>query len=289
MPKFVFDDDVDKKEYAYSLLNPAEIKQIESESARWMEPDTIRSILSNNVMKSDEINTLAASIVLHIDTRINYPIFMISNEVYTREDLLEIYPLEDFGKCPEDLTEQQEFGVFPYSVDVYEQSIESKRFDTSLIDDEKNEYVQRRVGSSAPFIKTKDLIHYLCKSAALKRSTKPEESTPFRIVKTKLFIAKQEWGDFIFMHKFARGISMALSIEGGTGHAMKAIAYFINGVIKSLPMICGSQDGQDAACRDQADAGVNDNIDITNLAFSDEDMRLLGNFIDSDNLSAIQE
>jgi hypothetical protein len=156
------------------FLTPEEIEEIESE-----EPLTIeqaRDFITQNSIKETEITDiiLDPEIVLTIEPRVDFNIFITKDHIYTREELYKNYAFAEFGMTPEVVFTQQEIGMF-----------------------ENDEYAIRDVGKSE-FIVLSDMLNTSHRGAS-------SGSTPIKIAKTKFYIGRERWDDYILIHRMARG------------------------------------------------------------------------------------
>lgn len=165
----VYDIELQNKEYGRSLIPEQEPNIIPIEQ--------VRHLLSQNVSKtSDEISHIDPEILLLIDQNTDYKTFIVNSYVYSRKELYDNFPFHEFQLQPEAIFHQQEIAVFF---------------------GEKNEYYARDIGSDTEFMRVSDIIRF--GGAACGSIRKPDA-----IVKTKCYIARELWDDFLVARSLAR-------------------------------------------------------------------------------------
>lgn len=211
-----YDPALEEKEYSRSLLAKQDLAILKDELAEngFMTIAQVRSLVQQNCVKETqeargETYAIDPEMMMQIDARINYRIFITGDNVYTREELLEHHPFENFQTSPEDVFVQQEVGVFPPK--------------QHAMDDAGYEYVARDLGDDEEFIMIEDLVG----RAARANYTMKRE--PIRIVKTKVFLGKEKWSDFTKLKRFVRSFKsfvapMMIASQGGDAKAAKALA-----------------------------------------------------------------
>lgn len=211
-----YDPALEEKEYSRSLLAKHDLAILKEDLAEngFMSIAQVRSLVQQNCVKETqeargETYAIDPEMMMQIDARINYRIFITGDNVYTREELLEHHPFENFQTSPEDVFVQQEVGVFPPK--------------QHAMDDAGYEYVARDLGDDEDFIMIEDLVG----RAARANYTMKRE--PIRIVKTKVFLGKEKWSDFTKLKRFVRSFKsfvapMMIASQGGDAKAAKALA-----------------------------------------------------------------
>jgi hypothetical protein len=174
----IYDSLKENTNYVRSLLSEEELNILNTEG--FMTIDQVRDLINGNTTKNSiETGSIDPEILAMIDVRINYKIFIAKDNIYSRECLYNNYPFHEFNVKPEDIFIQQELGVFQLS-------------NGSL------EYIAKDIDDEA--IMTEDLV----KMATKKNYT--QKRVPDRIVKTKIYIGKEQWDDFEVLKRFFRGI-----------------------------------------------------------------------------------
>ena len=180
----VYDPEREAAEYSRSLLSAEERADI-----TLLTIAEVRNIIAENTSKgSVEAGGLDPEVIAMVDARINFKIFIAGDNIYTREELYNHYPFQEFGVDPESVFCQQEIGVFGAS--------------TSASTSASIEYVTRDVGACDPigFVLVGDLV-----AAATQRGPPRAPRAPTRIVKTKVYVGKERWDDFALLQRVFRG------------------------------------------------------------------------------------
>lgn len=204
---FIYDPETDKKEYCRSLLSANDAKAVDEELKKggFMTIAQVREIVKTNTIKESmdargETYAIDPEIMIVIDSRVNYKVFITGDNVYTREELYSHMPFFDLQTDPEDVFVQQEIGVFP----ARKYAMESDEF----------EYVARDVGDeTVEFVMIEDMV-----GKVARKDYKPKRA-PAKIVKTKIYLGKEKWDDFCLVHRFAKGV---FNVTGGKGIPMFA-------------------------------------------------------------------
>ena len=163
-------------EYSRSLLSAEERAGLSLMSIA-----EVRSIIAENTSKgSVEAGGLDPEVIVMVDARIGFKIFIAGDNIYTREELYEHYPFQEFGADPESVFCQQEVGVFTVGA--------------------STEYVARDAGDGVSFTLVSDMV-----AAATRRVAPCAPRAPTRVVKTKVYVGKERWDDFALLHRMYRG------------------------------------------------------------------------------------
>jgi hypothetical protein len=221
-----YDPELEEREYSRALLGPEELAELKATIARegFMAIGRVRAMAAQNTVKESmdaagATYALEPELLMQIDVRIDYPVFIEGDTVYTREELLASYPFEDLGTAPEDVFAQQVVGVFP-----------PRRWE----DAGTYSFVARDLECEEPFEHTEDLV---------RRITRPEGAPqapvqgPLRVVKTKIFLGKEAWADFKSLHQTLRTFRRylrPLMLGAGEGGAHQGLARLL-GLAVGLP------------------------------------------------------
>jgi hypothetical protein len=186
----VHDPAAEEEGYGRALLAPADLERLKTVIAEggFMTIEAVRAFVKQNTVKGGQTCAPDPEVMLLIDTRTNYRIFVAGDNVYTRGELLEHFPFEEFGTTPEAIFVQQEVGVFPPKNHAAEAPLGAAC-----------EFVARDVGDQEEFVRIEDLV-----GRAARRGYKPRRRAPTRVVKTKVFLGKARWEDFSMLKRFAR-------------------------------------------------------------------------------------
>lgn len=173
-----YDLEKEDREYARSLLTTEEKVKLDAELVQFghFTLPEIRALLAKNTgmrYLDDGVFSVDADLLLQIDQRTRDPVFILpDNTVFFRDKLLAAYPFELLGSTPEDIFAQQEVGVFEPGGDA------------------PTQYLARDYGSEDEFVLIQDLV------GGLTRASYKQRRRPARVVRTKVFLARQGWDDF---------------------------------------------------------------------------------------------
>jgi len=236
IPPPVFDEALEEAEYCRALLPADELADLKKELADlgvW-DLETVRELVRTNTTKESmefrgETYVLDPELLMSIDLHTDYPVFVASDNIYGREELMAAYPFAALQNAPEFVFVQQEIGVFP----------------PREPDGEAYEYVARDAGSAEPFVRVEDLVGV----AARKGYT--AQCPPLRVVKTKVFVGKERWRDFSAMLGFIRGVRqfiapLRLGFEPSEAETCQAIIFGAAGG-RQPPPPAALQDSETAA------------------------------------------
>jgi hypothetical protein len=216
-----YNPDEEEKVYARSLLSKQQLIELKKDVGNngYMTIEQVRDFFKLNVAKESqesrgELYVLDPEMMLLVDTRTNYRIFVSGDNVYTRQELMDNFPFKAFKTTPERVFVQQEVGVFP-----------PKKYAVSK---NKNEYIARDVGDPEEFIMIEDMVgKAVYKNYTLRRA-------PLRVVKTKVFLGREDWDDFKMMRRFVTSFQKFVAPQALGGPttfemATRALPYFFGG------------------------------------------------------------
>lgn len=216
-----YDPEVEKKEYCRSLLTPEQLKEIDDHIAEhgFLTVKQIRQLIEQNTVSKftpDGVYALGADLVQEIDVRTKEPVFILpDNTVMYKEDLYRQYPFAEMETTPERVFAQQELGVFP------------GRFDPA-----KKEYLVRDLGSKDDLVLFEDFLGRIARENYEDR--RPLE----KLVKTKVFLAKEAWEDFMAFSKHLRSLQRFVApILKKRGENMSVLALLMGGAASSVPAL----------------------------------------------------
>jgi len=189
-----YDPALEEKEYSRALLSPADLAQLKREG--FLTIEAVRELVRQNTVKESqeaqgETYAIDPEMLMLIDTRTNYRVFIAGDNVYTREELCAHYPFEELRTAPEKVFVQQEVGVFPPKTGATRGGLPGRESGA-------HEFVARDLGDNDEFIIIEDLV----RRAA--REGYQTERAPVRVVKTKVFLGKDRWKDFVAMDRLVR-------------------------------------------------------------------------------------
>ncbi|NBQ70856.1 MAG: hypothetical protein EBU46_19300 [Nitrosomonadaceae bacterium] len=179
-------------EGARSLLTAAERAALDAEA--FLTPAEVRALIAENCGR-DQLESvgLDADLLLIIDARINYKIFIAGDNVYTREELYASFPFGEFGTQPEAVFAAQEVGVF--------ESVGTSGGATGTC-----EYALRDAGDERlEFRLATDLVRAARAGAGGAAVGAAPARAPTRVVRTKIFVGREAWEDFCLQTKLCRG------------------------------------------------------------------------------------
>ena len=100
--------------FTRSLLSESEKASLDEEGI--LSIDSVRSIISENMVKAQESYEgaygLDPDLLILIDSRIDYKIYIIDDNVYLFEELYMAYPFQEFNVTPESVMVRQDIGFF---------------------------------------------------------------------------------------------------------------------------------------------------------------------------------
>ena len=205
-----YDGAREAREGSRSLLTAAELAALGAEIAAhgFYSPATVRALIAENCARGQlESTGLDPELMLIIDARIDYKLFVAGDNVYVREELYANFPFHEFGVQPEAVFAAQEIGVFAPRVTG---SSSASGTATATFDYAVRDAGDARIG----FSPAEDLVKAACGG--------PPPRQPRQIVKTKIFVGREPWEDFKLHMRFYRGaVRMAAA-----GQRLEQIAYF---------------------------------------------------------------
>lgn len=220
-----YDPALEERDYSRSLMSPHDLALLKAdiEGNGFMTIEGVRELIAANSAKETqeargEIYAVDPELLMMVDTRTDFRVFIAGDNVYTREELFEHYPFEAFRTTPEDVFVQQEIGVFPPKL--YADPVAAATEGEAAY-----EYVARDLGDEEEFIMIEDLV-----GRAARKNYKMRRA-PVRVAKTKVFLAKEKWDDFVAMGRFAKSYATfvaPLMLAGGD--AAPALALLFGGV-----------------------------------------------------------
>jgi hypothetical protein len=183
-----YDPEREAKAYTRSLYDAKTREQLRADG--FFSIEEVRELVKSNSVKGaaeggDLAFTLDAELIILVDSRTNFKVFVTDDNVYTRDELYVAYPFQELGLLPEGVFARQEIGVFP---------------PRKLALTEELEYQARDVGDdTVDFTRIEDLV-----GRAAKGPGYADSRPPLRVVRTKVFVGKERWKDFLATARVAR-------------------------------------------------------------------------------------
>ena len=191
----LYDGAREAREGSRSLLSAAELTALDAEIAAhgFYSPATVRGLIAENCARGQlESTGLDPELMLIIDARIDYKLFVAGDNVYVREELYANFPFHEFGVQPEAVFAAQEIGVFAPRI---AGSATGGVTGSSIV---TFDYAVRDAGDARiGFSPAEDLVKAACGG--------PPPRQPRQIVKTKIFVGREPWEDFKLHMRFYRG------------------------------------------------------------------------------------
>lgn len=192
---------VEEKEYSRSLLPEKELRKINKsiEKNGFLDITGVRELVKGNTVKESmdargETYALDPELIILIDARINYKVFITGDNVFTREELFDNYPFEKFRVLPEEIFSQQEIGVFPPK----KHAMNASEF----------EYLARDANDETiDFVMLEDMV------GREARMGYKAQRAPVRVVKTKVYIGREAWANFSLLHQFGRAVGKIIHAQ----------------------------------------------------------------------------
>lgn len=183
-----YDPEREAKDFARSLFDTETREQLRTDG--FFSIEEVRELVKTNSIKSTTDGaelafTLDAELIILVDSRTNFKVFVTDDNVYTRDELYVAFPFQELGLLPEGVFARQEIGVFP---------------PRKLALTDELEYQARDVGDeTVDFTRIEDLV-----GRAAKGPGYTDARPPLRVVKTKVFVGKERWKDFLATARVAR-------------------------------------------------------------------------------------
>lgn len=185
-----------------SIMNREDRRSLDADlnANGYMTIESVRSLIHQEGVKETmnargETFAPDPEVMIVICSRTNYPIFIHGDNVYTREELMNIYPFEQLKATPEQIFVRQEIGVFPGK----KHALPGAGF----------EYQTRDVGDSSEFIMLEDMV-----GKATKPSYKPKRA-PLKVITTNIYLGRESWEDFKLLLRMTRSVSSIRLLTGG--------------------------------------------------------------------------
>jgi hypothetical protein len=183
--------------------------------------EQVRELLRRETIKETlemrgEPCAIEAEIMVFVDTRIDFQVFVTSENVYTREELEEHFPFRELRTTPEEVFSRQVVGAFPSrgGEGAYEYAAcDEDNEDGFLAYTQEHRHNSSTRGWGGPNTKR----------------------VPVEIAKTKIYIGKSRWTDFLAMKQFIRSfqtfvVPMIQAARDGDPLSSRALTHLLGGV-----------------------------------------------------------
>jgi len=197
IPKEKIYTNEENEEFTWQLLSEKEKEELKKEDI--LPINIVRGVIVENCNK-DAYDKIDSDLLITIDSRINYNIYIIEDNVYTYEELCTSYPFQEFNILPNSIFTRQIIVIF---------------------DDNSIEVIN----DGDPIISTYDLI----KLATNENDHKIKKTKS--ITKSKVFIGGEKWKDFLQLRGFFRGMIQVSNLQidnGQTPEFLKPFTMAIN-------------------------------------------------------------
>jgi len=192
----------------------------------------VREIIIENCNK-DTYDKIEPDLLTIIDSRINYNIYVIEDNIYTYEELCMAYPFQEFNISTE--------SIFVRQIIVY--------FERNNGNGDQIEVLNE----GDPIVSTYDLI----KISTNKMANSSEMNGVKKIIKSKIFIGGEKWKDFLQLRGFFRGIVQVSNLQIDNGQTPEFLKPFKMTISNHL-----SNTNGDANLDIAANSDISANLDI---------------------------
>lgn len=193
----------------------------------------IRNIIIENSNR-DAYDKIDPDLLITVDSRINYNIYIVEDNIYTYEELCTVFPFQEFNISPDSIFIRQIIIIF----------------DDNLVE---------VINDGDPIISTYDLV----KLATAKASTVTVEPSienikrPTKIIKSKIFIGGEKWKDFLQLRGFFRGMVQVSNLQIDNGQTPEFLKPFTLAISNQLMLEGGSASDSANSNDSSANASAN--------------------------------
>lgn len=173
----------------------------------------IRNIIIENSNR-DAYDKIDPDLLITVDSRINYNIYIVEDNIYTYEELCTVFPFQEFNISPDSIFIRQIIIIF----------------DDNLVE---------VINDGDPIISTYDLV----KLATAKTTAEPsveDIKRPTKIIKSKIFIGGEKWKDFLQLRGFFRGMVQVSNLQIDNGQTPEFLKPFTLAISNQLMLEGGS-------------------------------------------------
>jgi hypothetical protein len=179
----------------------------------------LRVLYRQNSTKTtlDCVDTTDPELIVQLDCNVDYNVFILDGDIHTRDELIDAYPFEHFGRAPEDAFERQEIACF-------------SPFGCEMLEFVSRRYWEDNNGAAPPILAVDEIRRLKDPNYAIRR--------PSAIVATHIYLPGEEWEDFKAMSRFIRGFRKYVALEAAPTHADDGGAGF-KAALSVLRSSCG--------------------------------------------------
>ena len=199
--------DEENEQFTRQLFSEEEKKILKNDGILTIE--YVRKIIIENSTR-DTYDKLDSDLLIFIDSRINYNIYLVEDNIYTYEDLCIAFPFKEFNISPESIFIRQILVIFN--------------------EEEDNKDKIEIFNEGDPIIATYDLVKIATGKITLNNAHK-DIKIPKRVIRSKIFIGGDKWNDFLQLRGFFRGMVQVSNLQidnGKTPEFLKPFTIAIN-------------------------------------------------------------
>jgi hypothetical protein len=194
--------DEENDQFTRQLLTPEEKEAVKKEDL--LSIKDVRNIIRENVVR-DTYDKMEPDLLIAIDSRINYNIYVVHDNIYTYEELCISFPFQEFNILPKSIFVRQIIVVF--------------MDDTIEVFNEGD-----------PIVSAHDMI----KIATDKIKSQDEIKQHKKIINSKIFIGGEKWKDFLQLRGFFRGMVQVNNLQLENGQTPEFLKPFTAAISNQL-------------------------------------------------------
>jgi hypothetical protein len=173
-----------------------------------LEISAIRNIIIENSNR-DSYDKIDPDLLIAVDSRINYNIYIIEDNIYTYEELCTVYPFQEFNISPDSIFIRQIIIIF----------------DNNLVE---------VINEGDPIISTYDLVKLATANTVTIEAAAKDIKRPTKIIKSKIFIGGEKWKDFLQLRGFFRGMIQVSNLQIDNGQTPEFLKPFTLAISNQL-------------------------------------------------------
>jgi hypothetical protein len=209
IPKEKIYTDEENDQFTRQLLSEKEKSDLSI-----LEISAIRNIIIENSNR-DSYDKIDPDLLIAVDSRINYNIYIIEDNIYTYEELCTVYPFQEFNISPDSIFTRQIIIIF----------------DDNLIE---------VINDGDPIISTYDLIKLGTATMANLEAAAKDIKRPSKIIRSKIFIGGEKWKDFLQLRGFFRGMIQVSNLQIDNGQTPEFLKPFTLAISNQLMLEGGA-------------------------------------------------